>query len=143
MPATESEREARPRTGDSDVGDGTARRADGTVEFHNCENAAMTEMLLPTTVVGSYPQPDWLIDRDKLTTLPPVRGQSDGERRAWRCPADCCRVPHASGPQLAFWSTLSPILLITLVPRVDADVALATLLIDIAPAGLPRIRQKV
>jgi 5-methyltetrahydropteroyltriglutamate--homocysteine methyltransferase len=33
----------------------------------------MTETLLPTTVVGSYPQPDWLIDRDKLTTLPPVR----------------------------------------------------------------------
>jgi 5-methyltetrahydropteroyltriglutamate--homocysteine methyltransferase len=28
--------------------------------------------LLPTTVVGSYPQPDWLIDRDKLTSrLPP------------------------------------------------------------------------
>src|SRR5438874_9514519 len=33
----------------------------------------MTETLLPTTVVGSYPQPDWLIDRDKLTHLPPVR----------------------------------------------------------------------
>jgi 5-methyltetrahydropteroyltriglutamate--homocysteine methyltransferase len=28
--------------------------------------------LLPTTVVGSHPQPDWLIDRDKLTSrLPP------------------------------------------------------------------------
>src|ERR1700722_17971174 len=33
----------------------------------------MTETLLPTTVVGSYPQPDWLIDRGKLTHLPPVR----------------------------------------------------------------------
>ena len=33
----------------------------------------MTETILPTTVVGSYPQPDWLIDRDKLTHLPPVR----------------------------------------------------------------------
>ncbi|HTV45364.1 MAG TPA: uroporphyrinogen decarboxylase family protein [Stellaceae bacterium] len=33
----------------------------------------MTETLLPTTVVGSYPQPDWLIDRDRLTHLPPVR----------------------------------------------------------------------
>jgi len=32
----------------------------------------MTQTLLPTTVVGSYPQPDWLIDRDKLThRLPP------------------------------------------------------------------------
>ena len=26
----------------------------------------MTEVLLPTTVVGSYPQPDWLIDRERL-----------------------------------------------------------------------------
>src|ERR1700757_3030121 len=33
----------------------------------------MTETLLRTPVVGSYPQPDWLIDRDKLTHLPPVR----------------------------------------------------------------------
>src|SRR5262245_1648848 len=33
----------------------------------------MTDTLLPTTVVGSYPQPDWLIDREKLTHLPPVR----------------------------------------------------------------------
>src|SRR5438093_536693 len=38
----------------------------------------MTETLLPTTVVGSYPQPDWLIDREKLTHLPPVRVR-DGE----------------------------------------------------------------
>jgi hypothetical protein len=28
--------------------------------------------LLPTTVVGSYPQPDWLVDRDNLRgRLPP------------------------------------------------------------------------
>jgi 5-methyltetrahydropteroyltriglutamate--homocysteine methyltransferase len=27
--------------------------------------------LLPTTVVGSYPQPDWLIDREKLSTIVP------------------------------------------------------------------------
>jgi 5-methyltetrahydropteroyltriglutamate--homocysteine methyltransferase len=33
----------------------------------------MAEILLPTTVVGSYPQPDWLIDRDKLTHQGPVR----------------------------------------------------------------------
>ena len=32
----------------------------------------MTETLLPTSVVGSYPQPDWLIDRSNLQTrLPP------------------------------------------------------------------------
>src|SRR6266481_6337182 len=43
----------------------------------------MTETLLPTTVVGSYPQPDWLIDRDKLTHLPPVRVRASG---LWRVP---------------------------------------------------------
>src|SRR6187455_2659698 len=34
----------------------------------------MTDRLLPTTVVGSYPQPDWLVDRALLrTTVPRVR----------------------------------------------------------------------
>jgi 5-methyltetrahydropteroyltriglutamate--homocysteine methyltransferase len=34
----------------------------------------MVDHLLPTTVVGSYPQPDWLIDRERLgTTVPRVR----------------------------------------------------------------------
>ncbi len=29
-------------------------------------------MLFPTTLVGSYPQPEWLIDREKLLkSLPP------------------------------------------------------------------------
>ena len=31
----------------------------------------MTERILPTTVVGSYPQPDWLIDSDLLKTMVP------------------------------------------------------------------------
>src|SRR5215510_3468999 len=43
----------------------------------------MTETLLPTTVVGSYPQPDWLIDRDNLTHLPPVRVRA---QELWRLP---------------------------------------------------------
>jgi len=39
--------------------------------------------ILPTTIVGSYPQPDWLIDRERLkASLPPrVRAQS-----LWRVP---------------------------------------------------------
>lgn len=37
--------------------------------------------LLPTTVVGSYPQPDWLIDRDKLKALVPPRARA---RELWR-----------------------------------------------------------
>lgn len=31
----------------------------------------MTSQLLPVTVVGSYPQPDWLIDREFLRTMVP------------------------------------------------------------------------
>ncbi len=41
----------------------------------------MTETLLPTTVVGSYPQPDWLIDRERLTHLPPARVRA---QELWR-----------------------------------------------------------
>lgn len=41
------------------------------------------DILLPTTIVGSYPQPDWLIDRERLkASLPPrVRAQ-----QLWRIP---------------------------------------------------------
>ena len=31
----------------------------------------MKQQLLPTTVVGSYPQPDWLVDRALLKTMVP------------------------------------------------------------------------
>lgn len=43
----------------------------------------MTDILLPTTVVGSYPQPDWLVDRDVLARnlVPRVR-----MREMWRVP---------------------------------------------------------
>lgn len=43
----------------------------------------MSLPLLPTTIVGSYPQPDWLIDRERLkASLPPrVRMQT-----LWRVP---------------------------------------------------------
>jgi 5-methyltetrahydropteroyltriglutamate--homocysteine methyltransferase len=40
----------------------------------------MTDRLLPTTVVGSYPQPDWLVDRALLKTgVPRVR-----QKELWR-----------------------------------------------------------
>jgi 5-methyltetrahydropteroyltriglutamate--homocysteine methyltransferase len=38
-------------------------------------------MLLPTTVVGSYPQPDWLVDRDNLRKRLPPRVRA---REIWR-----------------------------------------------------------
>src|SRR5579872_3987296 len=37
--------------------------------------------LFPTTLVGSYPQPDWLIDRAQLAGHPPPRVRSQG---LWR-----------------------------------------------------------
>ena len=39
--------------------------------------------LLPTTVVGSYPQPDWLVDREKLLSRLPPRVRA---RDVWRVP---------------------------------------------------------
>src|SRR5438045_5866614 len=35
------------------------------------EVRAMAKHLLPTTVVGSYPQPDWLVDRAMLSKMVP------------------------------------------------------------------------
>jgi hypothetical protein len=57
-------------------------------------------MLFPTTLVGSYPQPEWLIDRAKLAGRFPPRVRA---RELWRIPepllaeaqgswADCTRA---------------------------------------------------
>ncbi|MBM3367631.1 MAG: 5-methyltetrahydropteroyltriglutamate--homocysteine methyltransferase, partial [Betaproteobacteria bacterium] len=40
-------------------------------------------MLFPTTLVGSYPQPDWLIDRAKLGSRLPPRVRA---KELWRIP---------------------------------------------------------
>ena len=37
--------------------------------------------LLPTTVIGSYPQPDWLVDRERLRSSLPARVRA---RELWR-----------------------------------------------------------
>ncbi len=44
---------------------------------------AACNMLFPTTLVGSYPQPDWLIDREKLAGRFPPRVRM---RELWRIP---------------------------------------------------------
>ena len=41
------------------------------------------ETLLPTTVVGSYPQPDWLVDRQMLGSRLPPRVRA---LEIWRIP---------------------------------------------------------
>ncbi len=45
----------------------------------------MTETLIPTTLVGSYPQPGWLVDRDKLLGDAPPRVRM---REVWRPAAE-------------------------------------------------------
>ena len=42
-----------------------------------------TQMLFPTTLVGSYPQPEWLIDRKKLAGRFPPRVRA---KELWRVP---------------------------------------------------------
>ena len=41
----------------------------------------MPPPVLPTSLVGSYPQPDWLIDRDALRDRLPPRVRA---RELWR-----------------------------------------------------------
>ena len=58
----------------------------------------MTETLLPTTVVGSYPQPDWLIDRDQLTHQGPVRVRA---QELWRVPEPWLEAAQDDATRLA------------------------------------------
>ena len=46
---------------------------------------ASNDHLLPTTVVGSYVQPDWLVDREMLRSMVPPRVRA---REIWRIPED-------------------------------------------------------
>ena len=41
--------------------------------------------LIPTTLTGSYVQPDWLVDREKLTGRPPARARGND---IWRIDGD-------------------------------------------------------
>jgi 5-methyltetrahydropteroyltriglutamate--homocysteine methyltransferase len=54
--------------------------------------------LLPTTVVGSYPQPDWLVDRAALTKhgVPRTHAQD-----IWRVPAELLEQAQDDGTVLA------------------------------------------
>ena len=59
-------------------------------------------MLFPTSLVGSYPQPDWLIDREKLAGPVPAAGPgrravAGGPRATWSRPSrtpPCWRSGH-------------------------------------------------
>ena len=55
-------------------------------------------MWFPTTVVGGYPQPDWLIDREKLSGMKYLpRVVADGKLRAMVEGARILRAEFARG----------------------------------------------
>ena len=45
----------------------------------------MTKKLIPTTLVGSYPQPAWLVDKDKMLGSAPPRVRM---KDVWKVAAD-------------------------------------------------------
>ncbi len=45
----------------------------------------MVQRLFPTTVVGSYAQPDWLVERDMLKAIVPPRVRAQD---IWRVPSE-------------------------------------------------------
>ena len=54
--------------------------------------------LLPTTVVGSYPQPDWLVDREQLLARLPPRVRA---RDLWRIPQPFLEEAQDDATQVA------------------------------------------
>ncbi|HUC58239.1 MAG TPA: cobalamin-independent methionine synthase II family protein [Streptosporangiaceae bacterium] len=55
-------------------------------------------MLFPTSLVGSYPQPDWLIDRQKLAGRFPPRVRA---RELWRVDPECLTEAQEDATRLA------------------------------------------
>src|SRR5205085_10349221 len=55
-------------------------------------------MLFPTTLVGSYPQPEWLIDRARLAGRFPPRVRA---RELWRVPEPYLAEAHDDATVLA------------------------------------------
>ena len=60
-------------------------------------------MLFPTTLVGSYPQPDWLIDRQKLAGRFPPRVRA---KELWREAAEEKLAPEQAERVKAAWRLL-------------------------------------
>ena len=60
----------------------------------------MTPDVLATTVVGSYPQPDWLIDRERLGARLPPRVRA---RELWRVPEPLLEEAQNDATRLAVY----------------------------------------
>jgi 5-methyltetrahydropteroyltriglutamate--homocysteine methyltransferase len=57
----------------------------------------MNQHLLPTTLVGSYPQPDWLVDRPRLISSAPPRVRM---REVWRFEGELLETAHNDAVRL-------------------------------------------
>ena len=57
------------------------------------------DTILPTTLVGSYPQPDWLIDRAKLAGRFPPRVRA---KELWRVAPEWLEQAQDDATLLAF-----------------------------------------
>ena len=55
----------------------------------------MNDHLIPTTLVGSYPQPAWLVDKAILLGKGPPRIRM---RDVWRPPVELLRRPRTTRP---------------------------------------------
>ena len=60
--------------------------------------------LLPTTVVGSYPQPEWLVDREMLSKLVPRTRLM----RMWRIPQAHLNKPKTTRRSLRSETSNAP-----------------------------------
>src|SRR4029077_14247916 len=58
----------------------------GPLVYPSIKGRAMNDVLLPTSLVGSYAQPEWLIDRKNLAGRFPPRVRA---RELWRVPPTC------------------------------------------------------
>ena len=78
-----TERASTPRVGSAERIDTDPRhQAVGLVGIPRMDQHEVVRLpVLPTSLVGSYPQPDWLIDRDKLAGRFPPRVRA---KELWR-----------------------------------------------------------
>jgi hypothetical protein len=87
---------------------GEERQVEGLVRDNRVEGRVRFSSLLATTVIGSYPQPDWLIDRAKLRGSLPRRVRA---QELWRVDEpylaqaqdDDDRIPLAELEQAEFY----------------------------------------
>ena len=75
-----------------------AQKMQRSLTFEPAEAKGRKTMLLPTSLVGSYCQPEWLIDREKLKRQFPPRTRA---RELWRVDAELLGLAQDDATRLA------------------------------------------